>query len=50
MDAVPGDSLSLSSIVFGRSIVPPTQLTKTGVKGRTAYRKFMGECLKKAPA
>jgi hypothetical protein len=22
----------------------------TGVKGRTAYRKFMGECLKKAPA
>jgi hypothetical protein len=21
-----------------------------GVKGRTAYRKFMGECLKKAPA
>jgi hypothetical protein len=23
---------------------------KTGVKGRTAYRKFMGECLKKAPA
>jgi hypothetical protein len=23
---------------------------KTGVKGRTAYRKFMGDCLKKAPA
>ena len=23
---------------------------KTGAKGRTAYRKFMGECLKKAPA
>src|SRR5262249_26506446 len=22
--------------------------TKTGAKGRTAYRKFMGECLKKA--
>jgi hypothetical protein len=21
-----------------------------GVKGRTAYRKFMGECLNKAPA
>src|SRR5215471_1594678 len=24
--------------------------TTTGAKGRTAYRKFMGECLKKAPA
>src|SRR5262249_14500346 len=24
--------------------------SKTGAKGRTAYRKFMGECLKKAPA
>jgi hypothetical protein len=24
--------------------------TKAGVTGRTAYRKFMGECLKKAPA
>jgi hypothetical protein len=23
---------------------------KTGAKGRTAYRKFKGECLKKAPA
>ena len=23
---------------------------KTGVKGRAAYRKFMGDCLKKAPA
>ena len=23
---------------------------KTGAKGRTAYRKFMSECLKKAPA
>src|SRR5215472_16262454 len=23
---------------------------KTGAKGCTAYRKFMGECLKKAPA
>jgi hypothetical protein len=23
---------------------------KTGVKGRTAYRKFMGDCLKKVPA
>jgi len=23
---------------------------KTGVKGRTAYRKFMSDCLKKAPA
>ena len=24
--------------------------TTTGVKARTAYRKFMSECLKKAPA
>jgi len=24
--------------------------TKTSAEGRTAYRKFMGECLKKAPA
>ena len=24
--------------------------TTTGAKGRTAYRKFMGECLKKATA
>jgi hypothetical protein len=23
---------------------------KTGVKGRAAYRKFMGDCLKKVPA
>jgi hypothetical protein len=23
---------------------------KTGVKGRAAYRKFMGDCLKKTPA
>ena len=23
---------------------------RTGVKGRAAYRKFMGDCLKKAPA
>jgi hypothetical protein len=23
---------------------------KTGVKGRAAYRKFMGDCLKKPPA
>jgi hypothetical protein len=28
----------------------PGNSTKTGREGRTAYRKFMGECLKKAPA
>lgn len=26
------------------------EMAKTGAKGCTAYRKFMGECLKKAPA
>jgi len=28
----------------------PGNSTKTGVKGRTADRKLMGECLKTAPA
>jgi hypothetical protein len=38
----------LGPIVFHR--VARHEKAKTGVKGRTAYRKFMGDCLKKAPA
>src|SRR5215831_1973765 len=33
-----------------RRQVAGREKTKTGAKGRTAYRKFMGDCLKKAPA
>jgi len=62
VDACGAEHLNLlGPIVFGVPSCRSTRLVqllkggahdkaKTGVKGRTAYRKFMGDCLKKAPA